>query len=68
MKRRADEVNQNGTKIETEAPEEAAGIERDSAAEDVRRLRPLTILEHLTESQQPLTLAQLAASRRKGAA
>lgn len=30
------------------------------AAEDIRRLRPLTVLEYLTDSAQPLTLAQLA--------
>jgi len=34
--------------------------ELDGANEDVRRLRPLTVLELLTESTQPLTLAQLA--------
>ncbi|MCK9260331.1 MAG: IclR family transcriptional regulator [Azoarcus sp.] len=34
--------------------------ELEGANEDVRRLRPLTVLELLTESTQPLTLAQLA--------
>ena len=62
MKRRADEVNQNGTKTAVDAPPDAADIGQDSAAEDVRRLRPLTILEHLTESQQPLKLAKLCGS------
>ena len=31
-----------------------------NSTEDVRRLRPLTVLEHLSEASQPLTLAQLA--------
>ncbi len=37
-----------------------AVVVHDEGSEDVRRLRPLTVLEHLTESTQPLTLAQLA--------
>lgn len=61
MKRISSEVNQKGSKMAIEPlvnlPCEA---DRDDSSEDVRRLRPLTILEHLTESQQPLTLAQLA--------
>ncbi|MBI5899026.1 MAG: IclR family transcriptional regulator [Rhodocyclales bacterium] len=40
----------------TGAPEPSDG----DAGEDVRRLRPLTVLEHLCEASQPLTLAQLA--------
>lgn len=32
----------------------------DGPGDDIRRLRALTVLEHLTESPQPLTLAQLA--------
>jgi DNA-binding IclR family transcriptional regulator len=43
-----------------EAPEAADG----NAGEDIRRLRPLTVLEHLSEASQPLTLAQLAATMR----
>ena len=34
------------------------------ASEDIRRLRPLTVLEHLSEASQPLTLAQLATMMR----
>jgi DNA-binding IclR family transcriptional regulator len=43
------------------APMES-GNEPDAAAsgDDVRRLRALTVLEHLTEMSQPLTLAQLS--------
>jgi len=36
----------------------------DEGNEDVRRLRPLTVLEHLSEASQPLTLAQLAGMMR----
>lgn len=39
-------------------------VVQDEGSEDVRRLRPLSILEHLTESPQPLTLAQLASLMR----
>jgi DNA-binding IclR family transcriptional regulator len=34
------------------------------ASEDIRRLRPLTVLELLSEASQPLTLAQLATMMR----
>ena len=36
----------------------------EETSEDIRRLRPLTVLEHLSEASQPLTLAQLAATMR----
>ena len=36
----------------------------DEGNEDVRRLRPLTVLEHLSEASQPLTWAQLAGMMR----
>lgn len=32
--------------------------------EDIRRLRPLTVLEHLSEASQPMTLAQLSSVMR----
>lgn len=61
MKRISSEVNQKGSKMAIEPLVNLPGeADRDDSSEDVRRLRPLTILEHLTESQQPLTLAQLA--------
>lgn len=61
MKRNPGEVDQKSTKTVVETPADLPGeTDRDDSSEDVRRLRPLTILEHLTESQQPLTLAQLA--------
>lgn len=42
---------------DSENPSEARTLESN---EDIRRLRPLTVLEHLTGTSQPLTLAQLA--------
>ncbi len=61
MKRISREVNQKSTKTALDEHPNLAGISgRHDSSEDVRRLRPLAILEHLTESQQPLTLAQLA--------
>lgn len=41
-------------------PEDAQEAEDPESSEDIRRLRPLTVLEHLSEASQPLTLAQLA--------
>lgn len=41
------------------APEDDRIVE-PGGGDDVRRLRALAVLEHLTESPQPLTLAQLA--------
>jgi DNA-binding IclR family transcriptional regulator len=38
--------------------------DQTEASEDIRRLRPLTVLEHLSEASQPLTLAQLASMMR----
>lgn len=43
---------------DTEAPEPGDG----DTSDDIRRLRSLTVLEHLCASSQPLTLAQLAAT------
>lgn len=60
MKRESRNVDQNAA---APRPDDAAGA-HDEGSEDVRRLRPLTILEHLTESTQPLTLAQLASLMR----
>lgn len=60
MKRESRNVDQNATAAR---PDDAAAV-HDEGSEDVRRLRPLTILEHLTESTQPLTLAQLASLMR----
>ena len=42
-----------GTEDEVDEPERA------NTSENVRRLRPLTVLEHLSEASHPLTLAQL---------
>ena len=60
MKRESRDVDQSAAEP---SPDDAAGV-HDEGSEDVRRLRPLTILEHLTESTQPLTLAQLASLMR----
>lgn len=35
-----------------------------ASSDDIRRLRPLTVLEHLSNTSQPMTLAQLAALMR----
>jgi len=60
LKRESRDVDQSAAEP---SPDDAAGV-HDEGSEDVRRLRPLTILEHLTESTQPLTLAQLASLMR----
>lgn len=57
MKRHAEEMHQNRTAAR---PGEAGDAAHGEANEDVRRLRPLAVLEYLTQSPQPLTLAQLA--------
>lgn len=63
MKRNAEQLHQYRTSawaehdpIDNCEPEPA----NSSESEDVRRLRPLTVLEHLSEASQPLTLAQLS--------
>ena len=61
MKRISNQMDQKSTETRIDAGERRSlDADRDDSNEDVRRLRPLTILEHLTESQCPLTLAQLA--------
>jgi len=45
-------------------PREQNESDQAEASEDIRRLRPLTVLEHLSEASQPLTLAQLASMMR----
>lgn len=61
IKRKQAETNQYRTTawVETDGDEEQAAEDGD-ASEDIRRLRALTVLEHLSEASQPLTLAQLA--------
>lgn len=65
MNRRRANGDQNRTAtcddFPPEAENEAAGF---GANEDVRRLRPLTVLQKLNEASQPLTLVQLAAMMR----
>lgn len=60
MKRNPAQAYQNGGSAARS--DAVAWSEPDDAGsnEDVRRLRALTVLEHLTESPYPLTLAQLA--------
>jgi DNA-binding IclR family transcriptional regulator len=60
VKQDARKASQNSTPIAMDEPAEDGGAADEGGNEDVRRLRVLTILEHLTESPQPLTLAQLA--------
>lgn len=61
MKRNLHEASQNRTA--TSSRRQLAGavkLELAGSEEDVRRLRPLVVLEHLTDATHPLTLAQLA--------
>lgn len=53
-------ANQYRTAAWTESGvDESEEPETERSSEDLRRLRPLTVLEHLSESSHPLTLAQL---------
>ena len=62
MKRNPQEMDQNRTATPIEPVfDDVDDAPQAGANEDIRRLRPLTVLELLTESPQPLTLAQLAA-------
>ena len=62
MKQNPDETNQNRTAASIEPVfDDVDDAPSSGSNEDIRRLRPLTVLELLTESPQPLTLAQLAA-------
>lgn len=65
MKRKQGLPNQNRTAA-SESSLDSSTEERhdDETNEDVRRLRALTVLEHLAGSARPLTLAQLAALMR----
>jgi len=61
LKRNAGKADQNRAAASIEDDDEDfGGPDSNASNEDVRRLRPLTVLEHLTEARQPLTLAQLA--------
>lgn len=61
MKQNRTQVDQNRSAALPDADDfDESLAELDGANEDVRRLRPLTVLEFLTESAKPLTLAQLA--------
>jgi DNA-binding IclR family transcriptional regulator len=55
MKRKIENLHQNPTDDDA-----MDGGLADSASEEVRRLRPLMVLEHLTQASHPLSLAQLA--------
>jgi len=60
MKRNSALADQNRTAAWSDAvPPEGQQDRQVDSNDDVRRLRPLTVLELLTESPQPLTLAQL---------
>lgn len=61
MKRKLAEADQKDRETELDAPD---GDTLPGQAEDIRRLRPLILLEHLNESRQPLTLAQLGSLMR----
>lgn len=61
MKRHVEEMDQNRAATWLDEPLSKVDESENSASnEDVRRLRPLAVLEHLTQSTQPLTLGQLA--------
>jgi DNA-binding IclR family transcriptional regulator len=61
MKRKEDLPSQNRTAARPAADaEDLDAVDPAASGEDVRRLRPLTVLEILTRSSTPLTLAQLA--------
>ena len=61
MKRILSQVTQyrSAAWVETDSADQDEADQGESN-EDIRRLRPLTVLERLTEASQPLTLAQLA--------
>jgi DNA-binding IclR family transcriptional regulator len=61
MKRNTTEVDQNRTAAEFEPVyDDLDEARRSGSNDDIRRLRALTVLELLTSSSQPLTLAQLS--------
>jgi DNA-binding IclR family transcriptional regulator len=61
MKRNPAEEDHNRTAAPIEPVfDDADDVRRSGSNEDIRRLRALTVLELLTASPQPLTLAQLA--------
>ena len=61
MKRNSEQTDQYRTAAWLEpGPNEEDEPERAGSSDDVRRLRPLTVLEHLSEASQPLTLTQLS--------
>lgn len=60
MNQNRGQTNQYRTAAWTESGlDEDDGPEQADASGDVRRLRPLTVLEHLSEASHPMTLAQL---------
>jgi DNA-binding IclR family transcriptional regulator len=60
MNRKRGQANQYRTAAWTESEiDESDEPETERSSEDLRRLRPLTVLEHLSEASHPLTLAQL---------
>lgn len=63
MKRHTVPAHQNRTAaspLDGLTDEDIDGNVSSSADQDVRHLRPLMVLEHLTQASQPLSLAQLA--------
>jgi DNA-binding IclR family transcriptional regulator len=65
MKRNIGQSGQYRTSAWAEPePNDNLEPEHADASDDVRRLRPLTVLEHLSEASQPLTLAQLSSLMR----
>lgn len=53
-------MNQNNGSKGQNAAAEDKWLEPAGSSEDIRRLRPLTVLEHLTTSSKPLTRTELA--------
>lgn len=65
MKRNRGETDQYRTAAWMELdPNEGQEPQSAGSSEEVRRLRPLTVLEHLSEASQPLTLSQLSSLMR----
>ena len=67
MKRNAPESSQNRTAASSQQESATATkLELAGSEEDVRRLRPLVVLEHVAEASRPLTLAHLASQTFRG--
>jgi DNA-binding IclR family transcriptional regulator len=65
MKRNSGQTDQYRTAARAEPePNDNREPERADSSDDVRCLRPLTVLKYLSEASQPLTLAQLSSLMR----